>query len=238
VSASETGLLFLHPAALNVLDGARHLLDAVQPWQALAGALVAILAAVLAFRNTSRSLEQTEEQETRRRKRKHAAIRAVLPLSLAQVSHYAAQSARALDELLRNHPNGPLPPNSMAQTLVQSLPAETLKTLADFIEYSDAPLNVGVVEDTVASIQIHDSRLRELVGRNNDPAGPGVVPRYNLMGGMIDAAAIFAGASAVFDYARRQQEQLPPIVSWQAVRNALHVIQIWNDQYETLLTAR
>jgi hypothetical protein len=58
------------------------------------------------------------------------------------------------------------------------------------------------------------------------------------MGGVIDAAAIFAGASAVFDYARRLQDQLPPIVSWQAVRNALNVIQIWNNQYETLLTVR
>jgi hypothetical protein len=152
-----------------MLDGVRHLLNAIQPWQVLIGALIALFAAAIAFHNTSRSLHQSEEQETRRRKRKHAAIRAVLPLALAQVSHYAAQSARALDDLLRAHPNGPLPANSMPQTLIQSLPAETLEILADFIEYSDAPLNAGIVEDTVASIQIHDSRLRELVNRNNDP---------------------------------------------------------------------
>jgi hypothetical protein len=38
----------------------------------------------------------------------------------------------------------------------------------------------------------------------------------------IDAASIYAGAAAVYAYARRQQEQLPHSVSWGDVKGALN----------------
>jgi hypothetical protein len=220
----------------SALDCLRGLLNEIKPWQTLIGATIALLAAGIAFHNTSRSLRQNKEQEANRRRRKHAAVRATLPLALAQISNYAAQSARNLDEFLREHPDGPLPP--VPPRFIQSPPAEALATLSDFIEYSDAPLNVGIVEDMVASIQIYDSSLRELVARANDPRGPGIVIRHNLETAVINAAAIYAGTSTLFDYARRREQQLPLVVSWQTVRDALVVMHISIDRYEPLLTVR
>ncbi len=205
----------------------------LQKWQTLVGALVATVAASIAFYNTTRSIRHTEKLETRRRKRKHAALRAVLPLALAQVIDYAARSARALNDLVHQCSGGALAPMTAPADFVQSLPSEILESLADFIEYSD--MDVRIVEDTVAWIQIHDSRLRSLVERNRDPSGLHIVLQSEIKRNVIDAASIYAGAAAVFDYARRRQEQLPSTVLWEAVRNVLiGNMQLWDSEYEAL----
>jgi uncharacterized protein YacL len=53
-----------------------------EPWfksyQTVVGATVALVAALIAFHNTTRSLEQAAELERNRRSRKHAATRATL----------------------------------------------------------------------------------------------------------------------------------------------------------------
>jgi hypothetical protein len=208
------------------------LLAWLQKWQTLAAASVALFAAYIAFRNTTRSLAQAEKLETFRRSRKHAALRAVLPLALAQVSNYAERSARALNELVGNCTGETLQAMTAPESLVQPLPPDTLKTLADFIEYSNG--DVGIIADTVAWIQIHDSRLRGLVEANRDPSQTRVVVRTEIEARIIDAASIYAGATAVFDYARRRESQLPPRLSWDAVGGALRNMRLWDDEHPRL----
>ncbi len=123
----------------------------LQQWQTLVGATVAIAAAIIALFNTTRTLRQNQNLETERRKRKHAALRAMLPLALAKVSEYSEQSAHDLKELLnRCDTNEALPKGVISRSLIQPLPSETLKVLADFIEYSDS-INASILESTVAS---------------------------------------------------------------------------------------
>jgi hypothetical protein len=207
-------------------------------WQTLAAAAIALFAAGLAFHNTNRTLRQAAEQETVRRERKHAAQRAVLPIGLAQVLDYAQSSARALDQLAiqceHTHLQQ-LTQNTAPQILIQRRPPETLKTLADFIEYSDT-LDVVVLEDTVAWMQIHNSRVRRLVERNRDPTQ--IVVRTEIMGSVVDAAILYAGAAAVMQYSRRQTDQLPQIVSWPEVRAALINMGVWTDQYDAIVATR
>lgn len=212
----------------------------LRQWQTLLAATVALFAAGIAFHNTTRSIRQAAEQETSRRKRKHAALRAVLPLALSQVGEYAERSARALNQLAilcQGQQFGRLPGMAASESLIQPLPSDTLKTLADFIEYSDV-VNVVVLEDTVAWIQIHDSRVRYLVESNRDQSGTRVVTRYEIMASVIDAAIIYAGAGAIMQYSRRQRECLPRIVPWAQVRTALISTGIWNDEYDALVTRR
>ena len=61
----------------------------LQKWQtvlaALLASVVASIAAYIAFQNTTRTLRHTEQLKRKERSRKHAAVRAVLPLALAQV---------------------------------------------------------------------------------------------------------------------------------------------------------
>jgi hypothetical protein len=120
--------------------------------------------------------------------------------------------------------------------IVESLPSDTLKTLAEFIEYSDA-IDVGLIEATVAWIQIHDSRMRSLVQDNHDPSGSHLVLRIEIENRIIDAASIYAGAAAAYDYARRRQALLPNAVSWGAVRAALRNMRFWDEEYPRLYEA-
>jgi hypothetical protein len=209
----------------------------LQAWQPLIAATiastVASVAAYIAFGNTTRSLEHAEYLERNRRYRKHAATRAVLPLALSQVTGYAERSAHALNELIAKCMEEKLPAMIAPDDLVQPLPSETLKTLAEFIEYSDA-VDVNVLEATVASIQIHDSRLRDLVKVNRDPSEEGIIIQTQIESYIIDAAAVFAGASANYDYARRRQSQLPGQLSWDRVINALTNMRYWDEEHPRL----
>jgi hypothetical protein len=244
VRIPEIVLGFLLATAFWLLFGIISLPDTIAAWlakwQILTGATVASIvastAAYIAFHNTSRSIRNAEDLEKRRRSRKHAAIRAVLPLALAQVTDYAERTARASNQLVEACQGETLPHGAVQENFVQPLPSETLQALADFIEYSDT-VDVSIVEEFVAWIQIHDSRLRAIVERNRDPLR--FVLRTQLRARVIDAASIYTAASIVFAYARRQQERLPNTVSWDAIRQAMMMnLQIWNNQYHEMVLQR
>ena len=235
---------FLLATVFWLLFGIISLPDAIAAWltrwQTLAGATVASVvastAAYVAFHNTRRSIRNAEDLEKRRRSRKHAAVRAVMPLALAQVTDYAERTARALDQLVESCHGEALPPVTVPEDFLQPLPSETLEAIADFIEFTDN-VNVDLVEELVAWIQIHDSRLRALVERNRDPIR--FILRTELMARVIDAACIYTAAAAVFAYARRRDEQLPRTITWNAVSHALAFNwHIWNNDYQNLLTTR
>ena len=201
----------------------------------LFGGFGALFAAGLAFYSVQQQFYQAEDLETRRRRRKHASVRAVLPLALAQVRQYAERTIRALNELVESCEGEILPRQISRENVFQPLPTETLKALADFIEYSDA-LDVGIVEDLVAWIQVNNSRLRALV----EPREPfQLIRRAQIMARIIDAACIFTAAGAVFAYARRREQQLPRTVSWDAVGKALlWDFKIMNGDYQAMLERR
>jgi hypothetical protein len=118
--------------------------------------------------------------------------------------------------------------------LAQPVPSDALETLAGFIEYSDT-VDVQILENTVAWIQIHDSRVRGLVRSNREPAGPHLVLRMDIQGSIIDAASIYAGVAVNYEYARRRSEQIPHILSWAAVIAALRNMRFWDEDHPQLL---
>lgn len=201
-------------------------------WQTLVGAMVALFAAGIAFR----SLRQADELEKRRRSRKHAAIRAVLPLALAQVTEYAERTLRALDQLVNRCEDEILPRLIIPGDFNEPLSSETLETLAAFIEYSDA-LDVRIVEELVSWIQKHNSRLSALAERNRDPIR--FILKTELMARVIDAACIYTAGGALFAYARRRDEQLPLTVSFEQVEYTLMMqIRVWSNEYQKMFLRR
>jgi hypothetical protein len=205
----------------------------IQGWQSLIAATVASIAAYIAFTNTNRSLAHSERLEANRRQRKHAAVRAVLPLALSQISEYAERSSRELDKLVKSCAGEELPEGKATEKLLQPLPAETLKTLAEFIEYSDR-VDARLVEAAVAAIQIHGARLRSIVEDNNDPSGERGVVRSQLEERIVDAASIYAAVGAAYAYARRQQDTLPRSITWDTVSGALNNMRFWHEDYPRL----
>jgi len=174
-------------------------------------------------------MAHAERLERNRRERKHAAVRAVLPLALSQVIAYAEKSAQSLNRLSELcGRGGTLPFGTALAMIVEPLPVETLKTLTDFIEYTDGEL--GVLESTVAWIQIHDARVRSIVESNNDPSLTRIVVQLELENSIIDAASIYAGAAAFFNYARRREANWPRSLSWDGVFGALRNMRFWDEQ--------
>lgn len=202
----------------------------LQGWQTLIGATVATIAAGIAFRN----LTQAQKLETHRRQRKHASQRATLPLALSQISSYAKETAKALRGLIDKCQNETLPTHAIrSSTFYKTVPSEALNALAEFIEYSD-DVNVDVLASTLALIQIHDSRLREMVSENADPSSSHMILRSNIENSIIDAATISAGAASAFAYARRRQNEMPPELLWDDVIRALRTIGFWEDEHPRL----
>ena len=207
--------------------------DWINKWQNLIAAVIAIGAAVLAYRSATQQLAQNDDQERNRRRRKHAAVRAMLPLALSQIIEYAQNSAYALLGLIPLCQGETFPENSPVADLPQPLPHDTLKVLAEFIEYSD-DIDASLAETMVAWIQIHDSRVRGLIRDNQDPAHGAVVVRTHIEGSIIDAASIYAAAAALFEYARRRENRPPTTVIWENVRGALRNMRIWDHAHPRL----
>lgn len=207
--------------------------DWLHRWQTLAAAIVAIAAAYIAFTNTRKTILHTERLEQRRRSRKLASIRAIMPIALSQISNYAEQSADALNTILEKSVDEAIPHLSVPKDLVLSFPTETLKMLAEFIEYSDVH-DVSVIESTVAMIQVHMSRTRSLVEGNHDPSENYVVTRTEVENCIIDAASIYAGAASLFDYARRRTDSVPLTLSWDDVKASLQNLGLFEEENDTL----
>jgi hypothetical protein len=241
VRIPEIVLGFLIATAIWTLLAALGLPDLapgwLQRWQPLVGATVGAtitaIAVYFAIQNTNRTIRQADDLETRRLRRKRAALRAALPLALAAVITHAEQSANELGVLLKKFSEGKLPPNAVPPNLLLRLPTEALSTLADFIECSDE-LNVSVLEATIAWIQIHKARVGDIVIANQDPASRRLVLQREVEGCIIDAASIYAGAAAIFEYARRQKDHLPATVSWDDVTNALGLMHFLGQEFPNL----
>lgn len=210
------GLFFataIWATVIAISSGSAAAIDALRQWQTLVAASVASFAAGLAFHNVTRSLRQSETQEQLRRRRKLVAIRAVLPLALAQITAYAQRTALALDRLIASCQVGTLFAGSVSADFIQPLPSEALKTLVQFIEYST--MDVQLVEKVVAWIQIHDSRLHYLAESNRDPAR--LVQQPQLVARIIDAACIYTASGAMFGYARHRDDRLPTTITWDEI---------------------
>jgi hypothetical protein len=205
----------------------------IKDWQPSIAAVIAISAAALAYRGATRQLAQNERLERKRRSRKHASVRAMLPLALSRVSEYAEKSVIALNNLIPLCQGESLPHNSPMNDLPQPLPQETLEVFAEFIEYSD-DIDASLVETMVAWIQIHNSRVRGLIRNNQDPAGEVMVLRTNIEGSIIDAASIYAAAAALFEYGRRRGRQPPTNVTWDDVRRAFRNMRMWDEDHPRL----
>jgi len=79
--------------------------------------------------------------------------------------------------------------------------------------------------------------MRSLVQDNHDPSESHIMVRTEIESRIIDAASIYAGAAAAFDYARRRQALLPRSLSWDAVRAALRNMRFWDEEHPRLYEA-
>ncbi|EHR01236.1 hypothetical protein [Bradyrhizobium sp. WSM471] len=208
-------------------------IESAKQWQTLIASSIAIVAAGVAWYNTSRTLKANAELETKRRSQKHAALRAILPLSLSVISSYCSLTMRGLEELWGECVDGALPHNLNVEPTFPELPTETVKAFADFIEYSDA-LDTSLFRRMLARIQVSRARIAEVVRVIEQGDEEAMILEINIEEYILDAASIYAAAAAAFDYGREKTDTLPKELTWDQVRSSLRNMKVWEHDAQRL----
>lgn len=190
----------------------------LQKWQTSIAAIVALSAAWIAHKNTSRTLQQNNELERQRRGGKQASSRATLPLALSQVTKYSLDTAKWLNALVSASSDGVYPCDHPNVDGPEPLDEKVIGRLCEIIEYSDG-IDVRLVEYLIAWVQIVDDRTRALGQRR------GSIGIYEINGYIIDSMLLNACAASLYRYGRRQEATMPADISWNEVRRALLLLE-------------
>lgn len=178
-------------------------------WQPLLGSLILLLAAFITLRADDR-------REMRRRERKFAAVRALLPVTLAKITDYGFSALRWLESAV----SGERFDWQAKRAAAPRLPEEILTLAAEFIEYADAH-DTGLMQDVLSRMQLLNSRVEGLA--IHDGHEPSAI-RVDALA--LDAALISAGAARLFRFARRAEAEMPRQISWDDVKGALALAAI------------
>jgi hypothetical protein len=208
-------------------------IETAQRWQTLIASCVAIVAAIIAWTNTSRTLKANSKLELQRRQQKHRALRAVLPLSLSEISLYCSRTAHVLETLWGECIDEALPKKAEIKPTFPPLPTETVRAFVDFIEYSDE-LETSLFRTMLARLQVSRARNREIETFFESEDRHMIILENNIEEYILDAAAIYAASAAAFDYGREKTHSLPSEITWDRVRSALRNMKIWDDDLPEL----
>jgi len=189
-------------------------------YQTLIVGLLALGGVALAFAEQTRRAERARVVERERRDRDDDAARAVLPGALDAICNHAFTCTRRLLELL--------PDNALQQKVSKRLdasptiPGGVLEAFQAAIQSADRN-NAGKLADLFAGLQIQQARLRALC----DPDR--TVWRLEVLQRVIDAAELYAGAVALFDYARLTRQEIDLDLSRKQIGAALNSCRIFDN---------
>jgi hypothetical protein len=203
-------------------------------YQTFIGAMIALLAALIAAEIARRQLAETKRQAARDRAGRLRAARASLPAVLSAVCDYAEVAGRTLnaawpvDAML--YPNDVDPLASRRMTVsIQSFPAETLRSLERIVELTDNEAVADRIESILRESQVLSARTRKLDAGDN-------LTIDHLSFYILQTASIYARAESLFEYARRQSDGVSGETLWKRVFAALSIMGV--DRDEVLETAR
>ncbi|AGH49283.1 hypothetical protein G432_07790 [Sphingomonas sp. MM-1] len=169
---------------------------------------------------------QSGRQERRRLRRRHAAARSTLPLTLSAICAYAGRAGAELRPMFYFYRGrGPhlefTPPVASDQIIA---------AIERMIEAASKEEIAHRLADIASRMQVLSARMNGLV------VSPSVF--RSLVGELIlDAAEIDALASSLFAFARRHTEKAPPPLTKSDIRNALHRIGCDEERDSEIYTA-
>ena len=211
-----------------------HLIALLFLWQTQTGAAFAIAAALIGAIAILRQTAATEDRAEDRRKRRASALRAVLPLMLAELSDYAADCAGIFGEVIRGY-DAHAKLNADVSTFRASSPLGVIQKDDWPFDQRIGPLPSGFTEqlidliETIPSnharplvalircVQIQHSRAetwqRDILSNDREKT----VVRDNLVDSLIDACEVQVRCDALFAYARGEVAQPPATISADAI---------------------
>ena len=171
-------------------------------WQTLIAGFLAILAAMIGWVAIQGQVRQVETHDREMDRRRYAASRAMLPLALSGVSEYTHQCIDALlalygeSETIRKTDDFAPP----------TVPATSTADLRAMVE-ACSPVEGATIAKLLARIQVQMAGLRGL--QRDLRVSETVVTRKHLEQFFVDTIEIQARASALYRFARGDEDDLP-----------------------------
>lgn len=194
-------------------------------YQSLVAALIALAGAWWGVSAIHRQIRQAEQTEQARLESKRAAARAVLPIALSATCDYAEDCVRMLQMLLEKCENQALHEGVHIDRL-PNIPSDAFGTMKEMIEYARSHER-DVLSALLETIQVQRSRISS-VSNERRQAGQTVLA-INLETFIVDAAEVYARASALFLFSRRLAEIPSAVITSSDVEKALHILRIYDD---------
>lgn len=188
----------------------------------------AITAAGISIHFLREQIASSETQEVRRRARSFAAARARMQLSLSDATHYASGMLVLLKACLDSLGAGPEISAVVAAMPKPALPDAAILSFVAVIEATDDDKFAALVADMISEMQVLDSRVAGLQSER------GRLGLLTINSYVLNAAKVYAQASTMFGYARRETDQPPYALDWDAVFSALKLNQLYEELYPRL----
>ena len=160
-------------------------------WQSFNVGILAFLTSLLVYR-------ATQYQAERQRERQYAAMRAMLPFALSELTSYIKASAKSLDYLWELKDSGFINKNKRLKIKYPEVPFDALKTFKECITFADE-LEGQQLAKILMGLQIFEARLVELCtfhSTSNDSS------KSNIENNIVYLAEIFARVNESFKFAR------------------------------------
>ncbi|GGJ25281.1 hypothetical protein [Neoroseomonas lacus] len=200
----------------------------LKDWQTLVSGVAAVLAAGCSVYFLSKQIRQADWHERARQRRRFAAARAILPLTLSQACDYAEMAIRELAPLVPAARMAPVPVNFSRP----EPPPELVASLERMIEATDDPALIVVLSEIIIEMQVVAANIRQLVtvGRAR------TTDAQNIQAYMARAATIYARAEHLFPYARGEHATVGKLDLPALTTKALKIMSVSPHDYEVAYT--
>lgn len=180
----------------------------IDQWQTLIAGLIAVGAALIGGYFVNGQTRLAKRQEDERLRRRHAATRAIMPLTLSGVMEYARNCGRALRLLYLATPGNAARAEQLRDFELPGVPADKIEALAQIIEAGEPHVGKALAL-LLKQLQIQDGRLRSTKADILDPhSHTQSVLKQVLDSYIIDAADLYARCEGMLDYARGESEEV------------------------------
>lgn len=201
---------------------------------ALVAAIVALFIAWRQLKAARDQLAETKRQADRDRAGKLRAARASLPAVLSSVCDYAEETGKNLNAVwpleAKLYPNDVNVLTSYRlKVTTPAFPLDTLRSLERVVELTESDAVADRIESILREVQVLSARTRKL-GIGDD------LSIDNLSAYILQTASIYARAESLFEYARRQSDDVATEPLWNRAFAALSIMGI--DRENVLVMAR
>ena len=221
---------------VGVANG-RHLFRTGGPidhWQTLIAGALAIGAAFIGGAFVNAQIRLARQQEDERLRRRHAATRATMPLTLSGLMEYARLCGRALRVLHLSTRGESIRAAQIEGFDIPPVPADKITALAEIIEAGRPDVGKAIAK-LLSQLQVQDGRLRSTKADILDPHNPlRSLPKITLEDYILDVADLHARCEGMLDYAREESEDVSDKPSAIDLKRALKLMNFHEQTFDRL----